>query len=87
MLSYLFFAIAVTAQIVDVLFSSSQYFYTHYLQLTLLLIAVSPLIGIILGILGKWGNHKVIAIGLNLIFFISISLLATLNFLIMTFGK
>ena len=89
--SYLFFFIAVIIQIIDFIFSSSElnreFYYNNFLQLTLLVLIVSPIIGIILGSFGKRGKHKLIAIALNALFFVSISLLAILNFWIITFGK
>ena len=46
-----------------------------------------PIIGIILGVLGKSGKPKIIAITLNSLIFILFSSLALLNVWIMTFGK
>lgn len=86
-LSYLFFFIALITQIIDFGFSSSDYYYDHYLQLTLFVLAVSPIIGVILGIFGKKGNHRLIAIASNALFFAAVAPLALLNFWIMTFGK
>lgn len=85
--SYLFLFIAVITQIIDFIFSSSAFYYNHYLKFTLFIIIVSPIIGIILGGLGKRGKYKLIAILLNAAFFVSFSLLALLNLWIITFGK
>jgi len=85
--SYLFLFLAVITQISDFIFSSSVFYYNHYLNFTLLIVIVSPIIGIILGSFGKRGNYKLIAIVLNVGFFISFSLLALLNLWIITFGK
>ena len=85
--SYLFFLIAVTTQITDYILPPSVFYYNHYLKFTLIIIIVSPIIGIILGLFGKRGNYRLIAIALNVVFFVSFSLLALLNFWIITFGK
>lgn len=89
--SYVFFFIAITTQIIDFIFSSSElnreFYYNNILQLTLLVLIGSPIIGIILGLFGKSGKHKLIAISSNAVFFVSISLLALFNLWIMTFGK
>ena len=85
--SYLFLFIAVTTQVIDFIYSSSLFYYEHYLKFTLLIVIISPIIGIILGLLGEKGNHKMIAVAFNIGFFISFSLLALLNFWIITFGK
>lgn len=85
--SYLFFFIAVITQITDIIFSSSNYYYNHFLQLILIVLVISPLIGIILGFFGEKGNYRLGAIALNAVFFVAISLLALLNLWIMTFGK
>ena len=90
-LSYMFFFIAVITQIIDFIFSSSElnyeFYYNNFIQLTLLILIVSPIIGIILGLFGKRGKHRVIVIALNAVFFVFISLLAIINFWIITFGK
>jgi hypothetical protein len=85
--SYLFLFIAVITQIIEFLLPSSVFYYNQYLKFTLLIVIVSPIIGIILGLFGKRGNHKLIAIALNAVFFVSFSLLALLNLWIITFGK
>ena len=85
--SYLFLFLAVITQISDFIFSSSVFYYNHYLNFTLLIVIVSPITGIILSSFGKKGNYRLIAILLNVGFFVSFSLLALLNFWILTFGK
>ena len=85
--SYLFLFIAVTAKVIDFIFSSSVFYYDHYLQFTLLIVIISPTIGIVLAILGKRGYYNMMAIAFNVGFFISFSLLALLNLWIITFGK
>ncbi|MCM3745529.1 hypothetical protein M3193_15485 [Sporosarcina luteola] len=89
--SYAFFFIAVTTQIIDLIFSSSElnreYYYNNLLQFALLVLIVSPITGIVLGLFAKRGKHKLIAIALNAIFFVSISLVALVNLWIITFGK
>ena len=91
MFSYIFLFIAVTIQVFDFIFSSSElnreFYYNNFLQLTLLVLVVSPIIGIIFGLYGKRGNLRLIAIALNTVFFVSFSLLALLNLWIITFGK
>ncbi|HDX9577141.1 TPA: hypothetical protein ROX88_000621 [Bacillus pseudomycoides] len=86
-LSYLCFSIAITAAIITSYFITSDFFYSHYLKLILVVEIISPIIGIILGSFGKPGKPKQIAIILNSLFFILFSLLAFLNLWIITFGK
>ncbi|MBO1582167.1 hypothetical protein [Bacillus sp. XF8] len=86
-LSYLFFLIAVTAVIIQSSFITSHFFYVHYFKSILLVEIISPIIGIILGLFGKAGKPKQIAIVLHSLFFICFSLLASLNLWIITFGK
>lgn len=86
-LSYLFLSIAVVAKIIDSTFIASHFFYYHYLKFTLLIVIVCPIVGIILGALGKSGTPKLLAIVLNVVFFVLFSLLALLNLWILTFGK
>ena len=86
-ISYLFLFIAVIAKIIDFIFFSSAFYYNHYLYFTLLIVGVCPIIGFFLGLFGKRGNHKLIAIALNVVFFVSFSLLALLNLFVFTFGK
>ena len=84
--SYAFFVIALTAQIIDFMYSGSDYFYNHFLQWILLVIGVSPIIGFGFGLYER-GSLGSIAFALNLLFFIAFGLLALLNFWIMAFGK
>ncbi|KQL52301.1 hypothetical protein AN964_01240 [Heyndrickxia shackletonii] len=88
-LSYLFFSISVMAKMVESLFSSSHYFYYHYLNLTLIIVMIFPLIGFILACLGDGGKAKrrAIAIILNGICIFLFLPLALLNFWIINFGK
>lgn len=68
--SYLFLFIAVITQIIDFIFSASVFYYNHYLKFTLLIVIVSPMIGIILGLFGKRGYYNLFAIALNFLFFV-----------------
>jgi ABC-type proline/glycine betaine transport system permease subunit len=87
--SYLFFFLALLTQVndyvVEYLIEAPEY-WIHHLQLTLLIIAGSPVLGIVFGWYGKRGNHRRIAIALNAGFFLAFGLLALLNFWITTFG-
>ncbi|EJR01623.1 hypothetical protein [Bacillus cereus] len=87
LLSYLFFSIAVIAIIIEYLFISAHFFYSHYLKYTLMIEIIFPILGIILGAFGKSGVQKIIAIILNSLYFILFSSLALLNLWILTFGK
>ncbi|PFM58550.1 hypothetical protein COJ48_26465 [Bacillus cereus] len=87
MLSYVFFSIAVIAVMIEYLFISSHFFYSHYLKYILVIEIMCPIIGIILGALGKPGKQKIIVITLNSLYFILFSSLALLNLWISTFGK
>lgn len=84
--SYVLFFISFTAQMIDFIFAGSDYFYSHFLQWMLLMIGVSPFIGFVLALYGS-GKFRIIAVVLNLFFFVAFGLLALLNFWIMTFGK
>ncbi|WP_312470540.1 hypothetical protein [Neobacillus sp.] len=86
-LSYLFFSIAVIAKIIESTFITSHFFYSHYLNFTLLIVIVSPFVGIILASFGKGKKTKWIAIALNGIFLFLFSPLALLNLWIINFGK
>ncbi|MDH4422850.1 MULTISPECIES: hypothetical protein [Bacillus] len=85
--SYLFLCIAVIAVMIEYLFISSHLFYSHYFKYILVVEITFPIIGIILGALGKPGRQKIIAITLNSLCFILFSSLGLLNLWIMTFGK
>ncbi|OJD61206.1 hypothetical protein [Bacillus sp. NH11B] len=87
LLSYLFFSIAVIAVMIEYLFISSHFFYSHYFKYILALEIMCPIIGIILGVLGKPGKPKIIAITLNSLIFILFSSLALFNLWVLTFGK
>ncbi|EOO12281.1 MULTISPECIES: hypothetical protein [Bacillus] len=87
LLPYLFFSSAVIAVIIEYLFISSHFFYSHYLKYTLMIEIIFPILGIILGAFGKSGVQKIIAIILNSLYFILFSSLALLNLWILTFGK
>lgn len=87
LLSYLFLFIAIATQLLDYILAPSLFYYNNYVQFTLFIIGVSPIIGMILGLFGKKGDYKKFAIGLNIVFFVVFSLLALLNFWIITFGK
>ncbi|QWG26419.1 hypothetical protein EXW58_01700 [Bacillus mycoides] len=87
LLPYLFFSIAVIAVIIEYLFISSHFFYSHYLKYTLMIEIIFPTLGIILGAFGKSGVQKIIAIILNSLYFMLFSSLALLNLWILTFGK
>ncbi len=87
LLPYLFFSIAVIAVIIEYLFISSHFFYSHYLKYTLIIEIIFPILGIILGAFGKSGVQKIIAIILNSLYFMLFSSLALLNLWILTFGK
>lgn len=63
--SYLFLFIAVTAVILECLFISSHYFYSHYLKHILVIEIMCPTACIILATPSKPGKQKVIAITLN----------------------
>lgn len=90
--SYLVFFIALVAQIIDYLIEyviksiDQNYYYDHFLQWTLLLIVGGPIIGIVLALYAKRGNHRWIAIALNVSILIAFGPLALLNLWIMTFG-
>lgn len=88
-LSYVFFSIAVIAKIIETAFRTSDFFSSHYLNFTLLIVIVSPFVGIILAPFGKGRNPKwiAIAIALNSIFLFLVSPLALLNLWIINFGK
>ncbi|KOF08833.1 hypothetical protein AC739_18050 [Planococcus glaciei] len=86
MFSFMFFFIALIAQLIDFICSGSIYFYNHFLQWILLVIVVSPIIGFALGLYDR-GRLGSIAALLNLLFFLAFGLLALLNFWILTFGK
>ncbi|HDR4561477.1 hypothetical protein [Bacillus cereus] len=85
--SYLFLCIAIIAVIIEYLFISSHFFYSHYLKYILVIETTFPIIGIILGALGESGKQKIIAITLNSLVFILFSSLGLLNLWVMTFGK
>ncbi|CAM4189341.1 hypothetical protein BAQ48_10620 [Bacillus luti] len=85
--SYLFLCIAIIAVIIEYLFISSHFFYSHYLKYILVVEITFPIIGMILGALGESGKQKIIAIILNSLVFILFSSLGLLNLWIMTFGK
>ncbi|MED0981939.1 hypothetical protein [Bacillus paramycoides] len=87
LLSYLFFSIAVIVVIIEYLFISSHFFYSHYFKYILVIEIMCPILGIILGAFGKPGVQKIIAIILNSLYFILFSSLALLNLWISTFGK
>ncbi|EJR47198.1 hypothetical protein IIM_04444 [Bacillus cereus VD107] len=87
LLSYLFFSIAVIAVIIEYLFISSHFFYSHYFKYILVIEIMCPILGIILGAFGKPGVQKIIVIILNSLYFILFSSLALLNLWILTFGK
>ncbi|MGH1286779.1 hypothetical protein [Bacillus toyonensis] len=87
LLSYLFFSIAVITVMIEYLFISSHFFYSHFLKYILIIEIMFPILGIILGAVGKSGTQKIIAIILNSLYFILVSSLALLNLCIMTFGK
>ena len=87
MLSYLFFSIAVIAVIIEYVFISSHFFYSHYFNYILALEIMCPIVGITLAVFSKPGKQKFIAIILNSLYFILFSSLALLNLWIMTFGK
>ncbi|HDX9612911.1 hypothetical protein NLU03_23735 [Bacillus toyonensis] len=87
LLSYLFFSIAVITVMIEYLFISSHFFYSHFLKYILIIEIMFPILGIILGAVGKSGTQKIIAIILNSLYFILFSSLALLNLWIMTFGK
>ncbi|MEK7018462.1 hypothetical protein [Bacillus sp. FSL R9-9410] len=87
LLSYLFFSIAVIAVIIEYLFISSHFFYSHYFKYTLMIEIIFPILGIILGAFGKSGVQKIIALILSSLYFILFSSLALLNLWILTFGK
>ncbi|MGG0728025.1 hypothetical protein, partial [Bacillus paramycoides] len=86
LLSYLFFSIAVIAVIIEYLFISSHFFYSHYFKYILVIEIMCPILGIILGAFGKPGVQKIISIILNSLYFILFSSLALLNLWILTFG-
>ncbi|PGM61505.1 hypothetical protein CN947_13925, partial [Bacillus cereus] len=85
LLSYLFFSIAVIVVIIEYLFISSHFFYSHYFKYILAPKIMCPILGIILGAFGKPGVQKIIAIILNSLYFILFSSLALLNLWILTF--
>ncbi|CAM4038251.1 hypothetical protein [Bacillus paramycoides] len=87
LLSYLFFSIAVIAVIIEYLFISSHFFYSHYFKYILVIEIMCPILGIILGAFEKPGVQKIIVIILNSLYFILFSSLALLNLWISTFGK
>ncbi|MGE7634943.1 hypothetical protein ACQKMZ_22230 [Bacillus paramycoides] len=87
LLSYLFFSIAVIAVMIEYLFISSHFFYSHYFKYILVIEIMCPILGIILGAFGKPGVQKIIAIILNSLYFILFSSLALLHLWILTFGK
>ncbi|EJR56341.1 hypothetical protein IIO_05434 [Bacillus cereus VD115] len=87
LLSYLFFSITVIAVMIEYLFISSHFFYSHFLKYILIIEIMFPILSIILGAVGKSGTQKIIAIILNSLYFILFSSLAVLNLWIMTFGK
>ncbi|MDN3451811.1 MAG: hypothetical protein WBF39_05920 [Planococcus donghaensis] len=92
-LSFLFFFIALTMQIIDAVLEYGNvsidfnYYYDHFLQWVLLAIVGGPGTGFILAIFGKKGNPRLIAITANAIFFVIVAPLGLLNLWIMTFGK
>lgn len=78
--SYLFFFIAIIILVIVYVFEyilgSPSYFYTYFLEWTLLGIVIIPIIGIVLGLSGKKGNLRLVAIALNIFFFIAFAPLA-----------
>ncbi|HGH7181552.1 TPA: hypothetical protein ACJMKL_003771, partial [Bacillus luti] len=83
--SYLFLCIAIIAVIIEYLFISSHFFYSHYLKYILVVEITFPIIGMILGALGESGKQKIIPITLNSLVFILFSSLGLLNLWIMAF--
>ncbi|MCU4769254.1 hypothetical protein OCF65_11260 [Bacillus toyonensis] len=87
LLSYLFFSIAVIAVMIEYLFISSHFFYSHFLKYILIIEIMFPVLKYYFRAVGKSGTQKIIAIILNSLYFILFSFLALLNLWIMTFGK
>ncbi|MGQ4670498.1 hypothetical protein COL64_10115 [Bacillus toyonensis] len=87
LLSYLFFSIAVIAIMIEYLFISSHFFYSHFLKYILIIEIMFPVLKYYFRAVGKSGTQKIIAIILNSLYFILFSFLALLNLWIMTFGK
>ncbi|MEN8648085.1 hypothetical protein ACS2MN_23795 [Bacillus cereus group sp. BceL062] len=87
LLSYLFFSIAVIAIMIEYLFISSHFFYSHFLKYILIIEIMFPVLKYYFRTVGKSGTQKIIAIILNSLYFILFSFLALLNLWIMTFGK
>ncbi|ARC30163.1 hypothetical protein COM24_19005 [Bacillus toyonensis] len=87
LLSYLFFSIAVIAIMIEYLFISSHFFYSHFLKYILIIEIMFPVLKYYFRAVGKSGTPKIIAIILNSLYFILFSFLALLNLWIMTFGK
>ncbi|MEM5663497.1 MULTISPECIES: hypothetical protein [Bacillus cereus group] len=87
LLSYLFFSIAVIAVMIEYLFISSYFFYSHFLKYILIIEIMFPVLKYYFRAVGKSGTQKIIAIILNSLYFILFSFLALLNLWIMTFGK
>lgn len=90
--SYLVFIMALAAQITDYIIEyaiksiAQNYYYDYFLQWTLLIIVGGPIIGLLLALYAKRGNHRWIAIVLNASILIAFGPLALLNLWIMTFG-
>ncbi|PEL00170.1 hypothetical protein COL24_12645 [Bacillus toyonensis] len=87
LLSYLFFSIAVIAIMIEYLFISSHFFYSHFLKYILIIEIMFPVLKYYFRAVGKSETPKIIAIILNSLYFILFSFLALLNLWIMTFGK
>ncbi|PEI86950.1 hypothetical protein [Bacillus toyonensis] len=87
LLSYLFFSIAVIAIMIEYLFISSHFFYSHFFKYILIIEIMFPVLKYYFRAVGKSGTQKIIAIILNSLYFILFSFLALLNLWIMTFGK
>ncbi|MDN7240656.1 hypothetical protein QWY14_02590 [Planococcus sp. N028] len=88
--SYLFFFIAIIILVIvyffEYILGSPNYFYTHFLEWTLLGIILFPIIGVMLGLSGEKGNLRLMAIALNTLFFIAFAPLALWKLWITFYG-
>lgn len=84
--SFVFLCIAFIAKLIERTYIGSHIFYTHYLYITMVLIILSPIIGLILSIKSA-GKYKGVSIVLNIAFFILVAPLEISNFGLRIFGK
>ncbi|PFU46934.1 hypothetical protein COK86_02260 [Bacillus cereus] len=71
---------------IEYLFITSHFFYSHYVKYILMIEILCPILGITLASFRKSGTQKIIAIILNSLYFILFSSLAPFNLWILTFG-